>query len=70
MQDHDPSWPLPAPMKPWLDWLDAQSKFIELSLEWQRNAWQPWLDWQASAAMNGMDQLGWPWLVRGEEELG
>lgn len=70
MQDHDPNWLLLAPMKPWLDWLDAQSKLIELSLEWQRNAWQPWLDWQAALTLNGMDQLGWTWLPRGEEQLG
>lgn len=70
MQDQDPSLLLIAPFRPWLDWLDAQARLVEVGLEWQRTAWQPWIDWQASLAVNGFEQFGWPWMLRGEEQLG
>jgi hypothetical protein len=60
---------LVATLQPWYQWFDQNARLVEAGLEWQRALWQPWMEWQWALACRNMEQLGLPWLVRGEEQL-
>lgn len=70
MANDDAAPDLTAALQPWLAWMDQHCRLVEASLEWQRSAWQPWLEWQWALASQAMEQMGQPWLLRGEEQLG
>jgi hypothetical protein len=65
--------PQMAPFGVALSMADAYSRMLEQWVEFQMALWQPWIDWQAGAAMAWASpwMLGpaSPWVVRGQEQL-
>ena len=63
-----------TPTEASLNWMDSQSRMVELWLECQRELWQPVFDLQTRWALQWMEQMGVPGAgaltVRGQEQLG
>jgi hypothetical protein len=62
-----------APFGAALAMTEACSRMVEQWVDLQVALWQPWIDWQASAAMawTAPWMLGAadPWMLRGQEQL-
>jgi hypothetical protein len=65
--------PVMAPFGAMFAMTDTYSRMVEQWVDLQVALWQPWIDWQASAAMAWaapwMLGAAAPWAVRGQEQL-